>query len=79
MKSRSLSPRFQCVDRDLPTIPELTARLKAPDGSVQEGHLVVQGDRATDFGLVRQVIGSVNAAGWTHIEFAVVPVLAVSR
>ncbi len=37
-----------------------------------DGHLIVQADLRTDFKLVRKAIFSSNAAGWVHIQFAVV-------
>lgn len=37
-----------------------------------DGHLIVQADLKTDFKLVRKAIFSSNAAGWVHIQFAVV-------
>lgn len=40
-----------------------------------DGHLIVQADDETDFKLVRRAIFSANAAGWTHLQFAVNKVL----
>jgi len=36
-----------------------------------EGHIIIQADAGTDFQLVRKTIFSVNDAGWTHLQFAV--------
>jgi biopolymer transport protein ExbD len=74
------------LDDTLPTIPELTEKLKVmkendlkfkgPQDPTKpyEGHMIVQADKSTDFELVRKTIGSMNEAGWTHIQFAVMPI-----
>jgi biopolymer transport protein ExbD len=73
------------LDDTLPTIPDLTEKLKkmkendlkykGPQDPTKpyEGHMIVQSDKTTDFELVRKSIGSMNEAGWTHIQFAVMP------
>lgn len=36
-----------------------------------DGYVIIQGDRETDFKLVRKAIASLNAAGWAKIKFVV--------
>lgn len=51
---------------------ELKARDPSRADKPFDGHLIVQADLETDFKLVRKAIFSANAAGWVHIQFAVV-------
>lgn len=54
------------------TEAELRRRDPSREAKPFDGHLIVQSDLETDFKLVRKAIYSSNAAGWVHIQFAVV-------
>lgn len=73
------------LDKAEPNIPTLTERLQKireneeklvgrDPSKPYDGHAIIQADVGTDFELVRKTIYSVNEAGWTHLQFAAMPV-----
>lgn len=73
------------LDKAEPNIPNLTERLQKireneeklvgrDPTKAYDGHAIIQADVGTDFELVRKTIYSVNEAGWTHLQFAAMPI-----
>ncbi len=48
-------------------VDELAAKLKAIAGEKKETRIFVRGDKTLDYGLMMQVVGEINAAGFLKI------------
>lgn len=55
------------LQETLVTLEEIQAKLTAIAGENTEAQIVVRGDQGIDYGLVMQVAGEVNAAGFNKI------------
>jgi biopolymer transport protein ExbD len=65
-------PGVSALSERLQKIREREEKLVGRDPTKPyDGHVIIQADIATDFELVRKSIFSVNEAGWTHLQFAI--------
>jgi biopolymer transport protein TolR len=55
------------------SLDEIVPKLKAISHNNAEAHIVVRGDQSTNFGLMSQVMGAINGAGFTHMGLMQLP------
>lgn len=63
---------IEAVTETLKAMREKEEKLTGRDQSkTYDGYVIIQGDKETDFKLVRKAIASLNSAGWAKIKFVV--------
>jgi biopolymer transport protein TolR len=60
-------------------LEELISKLEAITGAKKETRIFIRGDRLVDYGKVMQVMGAINAAGFSKVALVTAPMESARR